>query len=126
MRVVNTDANSHSSKTPEKLLQEAERAKKKMYLEAYLHQCRHLSPFVTSFGGLMGVEAMTTLKRIASRPATKWRKPYSWACGYVKIGIAIALVQFTHQCIRGSRVPAHNISVQCPQWEDGASLKISR
>ena len=34
MRVVNTDAKSHSSKTPEKFLQEAKRAKKKMYLEA--------------------------------------------------------------------------------------------
>ena len=33
MRVVNTDAKYHLAKTPEKCLQEAERAKKKMYLE---------------------------------------------------------------------------------------------
>ena len=32
MRVVNTDAKSHSSKTPENCIQEEERTKKKMYL----------------------------------------------------------------------------------------------
>ena len=36
MRFVNTDAKSHSGKTPKKCLQEAERAKKRMYLEACL------------------------------------------------------------------------------------------
>ena len=36
MRVVNTDANSHLAKTPKKCLQEAERPKKKIYLEACL------------------------------------------------------------------------------------------
>ena len=38
MRVVNTDAKSHSAKTPEKCLQEAEREKKKIYLESCLQQ----------------------------------------------------------------------------------------
>ena len=38
MRVVNIDAKSHSATTPEKCLQEAERVKKKMYLEACIQQ----------------------------------------------------------------------------------------
>ena len=38
MRVLNTDSKSHSAKTPEKCLQEAERAKKQMYLEACFQQ----------------------------------------------------------------------------------------
>ena len=80
MRVMNTYAKSHSAKTPGKCLQEAERTKKKMYLEACLHQHQHLSPFVASVEGLTGVEAATTLKRIASGLATKWRKPYSRTC----------------------------------------------
>ena len=37
MHVVNTDAKYHSSKTTEKCLKEAERAKKKIYLEACLN-----------------------------------------------------------------------------------------
>ena len=104
MRVVNTDAKSYWGRTPEKCLEEAEKGKKKMYLEACLQQRRHFSPFVASNDGLLGVEATATLKRLAIRLATKWRQPYSWMCGYAKISIAITLVRATHWCIRGSRV----------------------
>ena len=126
MRIVNTDAKSHSAKTPEKCLQEADQAKKKMYLEACLQQRRHFSPFVPSADGLLGVEATATLKRISSRLAKKWQQPYSRTCRYVKNRVAITLVQATHQCIRGSRVPGHNISVHRPQWEDGAGTNLFR
>ena len=74
MRVVNTYANSHSAKTPEKCLHEADRTKKKMYLEACLQQRIHFYPFFASVNELLGVEAEATLKMIASRLATKWRK----------------------------------------------------
>ena len=37
MRVMNTDAKTHSVKTLEKCLQEAERGKERMYLEAWPH-----------------------------------------------------------------------------------------
>ena len=48
MRVVKTDAKSYWGITPEKCLEEAEKGKKKMYLEACLQQRRHFSPFVAS------------------------------------------------------------------------------
>ena len=102
MRVVNTDALSYVHRSPEKCLHEAERGKKKMYLEACLHQRRHFSPFVYSVDGLRGVEATVTLKSIASRLATKWQQPYSKTCGYVKSTVANTLVRATHCCIRGS------------------------
>ena len=126
MCVVNTHAKSHSEKTPGKFLQEAERAEKKMYLEACLQQCRHFSPSVDSVDVLLGVEATAAPKRIASRLATKWRQPYSRTCGYVKSRVAITLVRATHRCIRGSRVPTHKICVQRPHWEDGAGLNLFR
>ena len=72
MRVVNTDALTYQLKAPEKCLHKSEKGKKKMYLEAYLQQRRHLSPFVASVDGLLGLEATANLKRIASRLATKW------------------------------------------------------
>ena len=81
MRVVNTDALAYVCQSPEKCLQEDKRGKKNMYLEACLQQRRHFSPFVASVDGLLGVEATATLKRIASRLATKWRLPYSKTCG---------------------------------------------
>ena len=76
--------------------------------------------------GLLGVEEMATLKMIASRLATKCRQTYSKTCGYVKSRVAITLVRATHRCLRESRVPAHRISVQRPQWEDGAGLNLFR
>ena len=126
MRVLNTDAKYHSAKTPEKCLQEAERGNKRMYLDACLQQHRHFSPSVASVDGLLGVEATATLKRLASPLATKWRQPYYKTCGYVKRRIVIALVRATHRCVRGSRVTAHRIIMQLPQWEDGAGLNLFR
>ena len=76
--------------------------------------------------GLLGVEATATLKRIASRLATKWRQPYSKMCGYIKSRMAITLVRATHRCLRGSRVPAHRISVEQPQLEDEAGINFFR
>ena len=64
---VNTDAKSYWEKSPEKCLEEAEKSKKKMYLERCLQQRRHFSPFVASINGILGVEVMANLKRIASR-----------------------------------------------------------
>ena len=97
-----------------------------MYLEDFLQQRRHFSPFVSSVDGLMGVEATATLKRLTSHLATKWNQSYSKTCGYVKSSIAISLVRATHRCIQGSWVPVHWISVQRPQWEDVAGLNLFR
>ena len=111
MRVVNTDALTYLSKAQEKCLHEAEKGKKKMYLEACLQQRQNFPPFVDSVEGLLGVEATATLKRIASRLATKCKHPYSKTCGYVKSRVAITLVRASHRCICRSWVPAQRISV---------------
>ena len=124
MRIVNTDAKSHSAKTLKKCLQETERVKKKIFLEACLQQHQHFSTFATSVDGLLGVDAAATLKIITSYLTTKWRQTYSRTCGYVKSRVAITLVRATHRYIRGSRLTAHKISVQSPQWEDGAVINL--
>ena len=114
MRVMNTDAKSYAGKQPEKCLQEAERTKKQIYLEACLQQLRHFSPFFALVDGLMGMEAEATLKRTASCLTKNWQQPYSRMCGYIKSRIAITFLRATHQCIRGYRETAHRISVHCP------------
>ena len=126
MRVGNTDAKSYWERYSEKCLEEVEKGNKKMYLEACLQKSRNFSPFVASVDGLLWVEATANLKRIASLLTSKWKQPYSKTCGYVKSRIDITLVRSTHRCIRVSRVPAHKISVQIPQWEDGARLALFR
>ena len=50
MRVVNTDALSYLKKAPEKCLHEAEKGKKRMYLEACLQQRRHFPPLFRLVG----------------------------------------------------------------------------
>ena len=97
-----------------------------MYLEACLQQRRHFSPFVASMDGMLGVEAKTTMKRISSCLATKWKQSYSKTCGYVKNKIEITLVRATHLCIQGSQVPAHWISVPRPQWYYGVGINLFR
>ena len=126
MRVVNTDAPTHQKKDPEKCLHKTERGKKKMYLKACHQQHQHFSPFVASVEGLLGVEATATLKRIAGFLATKWKQSYSKTCGYVMSRIAITLVRATHRFIQESWVPAHRISVQRPQWENGLGINLFR
>ena len=63
MHVLNTDTLTYLSKAPEKCLHEAEKEKKKMYLEACLQKHWHFYPFVASVDGLLGVEATATLQR---------------------------------------------------------------
>ena len=70
-----------------------------MYLENFLQQRQHFSPFLASVDGLLGVEATSTLKMLASRPATKWKQSYPKKCKYFKSRIAITLVSATHRCI---------------------------
>ena len=84
------------------------------------------SSFLTPMYRLPGVEAAATLKKIANRLAKKCHQPYYTMCWYANIRISITFVRATHRYIRGSRVTAHNISVQCPQWEDSAGLKLFR
>ena len=114
-----TDALTYQSKAPEKYLHEAEKGKKKMYLEACLQQRRNFSPFVASLDGMLGAEATATLKRIASRLATKWKQPYSNTCGYVKSRVAITLVRATqslHTRILGTSTPDQRAATPVGGW----------
>ena len=73
MHVMNTDALSNWSNLPYKCLQMTEKEKKRKYLETFLCQNHHFSPFVVSVVGLIGVEAEAALKRVAIRLKTKWK-----------------------------------------------------
>ena len=90
-----------------------------MSLEACLKQRWHFSPFVASVDGLMGAEATATLKRIASRLATKCKQPYSKTCGYVKSRVATTLVRATqslHTRILGTSTPDQRAATPVEGW----------
>ena len=71
VRVVKIDTLSHHKKFTEKCLQMTEKDKNNNYLESWLQQHRHFSPFVVLVDGTLGVEAETTLKHTANRIMTK-------------------------------------------------------
>jgi hypothetical protein len=106
------------------VLKSQEKEKKRKCLRACLENRRHFTPFVLSVDGLLGREAKTFSKRLAAKLAGKWQKSCSQVCGYVKARLSMAAVRATHLCLRGSRVPAHNISTRFSQWEDGAGLAM--
>ena len=123
MCVVNAGAKSYLSTTPENCLQET--AKEKENVPGGLPpETSPFSPFFASVDRILEVEAGVTLKRIARHLATNWHQPYLRTCGYVNSSIAITLLRDTHWCIWGSRVPAHRIIVQRPQWEEGVGLNL--
>jgi hypothetical protein len=99
--------------------------KKRKCLGACLENRRRFTPFVLSVDGLLGREAKTFAKRLAvMKLAGKWQKPHLQVCGCVKARLSAAAVRATHLCLRGSRVPAHNISTRFSQWEDAAGLAM--
>jgi hypothetical protein len=122
--VTDTDSKSYCKRTPFKVLESQEKEKKRKCLGACLENRRHFTPFVLSVDGLLGREVKTFAKRLAGKLAGKWQKPYSQVCGYVKARLSMVAVRATHLCLRGSRVPAHNISTRFSQWEDGAGLAM--
>jgi hypothetical protein len=105
VRVTDTDATSYALKPSDKVLEAAEKLKKKKYLQACLEQRRHFTPFVVSVDGLLGKEAKTVLKVLAARTATKSGESYSNTMGHLSPPMSIAIVRATHVCLRGSRIP---------------------
>ena len=66
------------------------------------------------------------MKHLAICLTTDWKQPYYRIRGYVWIKISIEMARSTHCCIQGSLVLTSQISVQRPQWEDGAGLHLYR
>ena len=74
MLVVKTDTKSYFTKTLERCLQDAAKAKKKRTWRPASSNVDNLS-FMASFDGLLNVEVESNLKMIARHLATKCQKP---------------------------------------------------
>ncbi len=124
--VIDTDAKSYLSTDPAKVLHNHEKRKNKHYKELCEAQRRHFTPVVVSTDGMLGREAASVIKRLSSLLAAKWEKPYSEVCGYVRARFSVAICRATNRCLRGSRIPASQMSSRFPQWEDQAGLGLFR
>ena len=55
--------------------------------------------------------------------AEEWEKPYSIVRSFIDARMSIALVRATTRCIRGSKIPARNMSNRF-RWKVGAGLGL--
>ena len=121
IHVMDTDAQSYSSRTVDSVLLSAENEKKKKYLDAVESRHASLTPFVTSIDCVYAREANSIMKLLATKIPLKWEKPLSEVTGWVRVTLAFAILRATNLCIRGSRV-----KWRCAvHIDDGAGLPTS-
>ena len=83
VRVVDTDAPSYQSRSPQAVLCTAEVEKRRKYGAACLARRASFTPLCFSVDGLFGSEADYFLRRLADSLSVKWEKNYSVVMGYV-------------------------------------------
>ena len=96
---------------------------KEKYCKPYENQRRRFSPFVIPTDEIYVFEVRAFFKMLAKLLAEEWEKPYPTVRGFINAGMSIALVRATNRCIRGSRIPASNMSNRF-RWEGGAGLGL--
>jgi hypothetical protein len=99
-----------------------EKEKKRKDLAPCIAQRRNFTLFVVSTDGLTGKEAKSLLEALSK----KWDKPRAVVRGHASARMSIAIVQATHICLRGSRIPTSKMSNRFPLWEDKAGLSLFR
>ncbi|KAL1450485.1 hypothetical protein WDU94_002849 [Cyamophila willieti] len=83
IRVVDTDAPSHASRTVRSVLISAEEEKKRKYLAACEQRHATFTPLVTSVDGVFAPQMQSFILMICERLSEKWSKPYSSIVGWV-------------------------------------------
>jgi len=72
VRVMDTDQPSYTKRNPERIIAQQEREEQKKYLQVCLEQRHHFTPFAVSIDGMLGKEARTFNKRIATTSVVKY------------------------------------------------------
>ena len=122
IRVTDTDANSYSTRSVDKVLRGQEKDKKRKYLTKCLNARTHFTPFVVSVDGVLAPEAKAFVKRLCQRLAERWERPYSQIIQYVNVRLSLAILRATTFCIRDCRTPLHSMAQ--PIGDDGAALGL--
>ena len=119
MRITDTDAKSYQKKEPTEVLEQHEKETKDKYLQNCLEMWKDFTPMVYSVDGIVGQEAWNAEKRLATQLAGKWKREYLQMVYYVRVRMAIAMVQANSLLICGSRDQQQPLRPLIP---DGAAL----
>ena len=117
VRVIDTDANSYSNKSPQEGLRTAEIEKKRKHGAACEARRAAFTPFCVLVDELLGKEAQQFLKRLADDLARKWEKQYSETMEWIRARLSFAVLRASILCLRGSRT-----KWRCLRIEDGAPI----
>ena len=111
VRVVDTDAPSYQSRSPQAVLRTAEVKKRRKYGTACLARRASFTPLCFSVDGLFGSEADYFLRRLADSLSAKWEKNYSVVMGYVRERLSFAIIRADLLIVRGSRTKWRSLSL---------------
>ena len=116
-RIIDADAPSYSKLTWETIANSAVRAKKAKYEHAAEELRSSFTPLVCSIDGVLHTEYSALLKRVATRLANKWQRPYATTMAWVKAKTQFAIIRAVDLRLRGSRSRCSGFRLQ-----DGAPL----
>ena len=119
MRITDMDAKSYWKKEPRKVLEQHKKEKKDKYLQNCLEMRQNFTPMVYFVDGIMGQEARNVEKRLSTQLAGKWNREYSQMVYYLRVTMAILVVQANSPRIRGS---SDRRQPRRPLIPDGAAL----
>ena len=119
IRVIDTDAQSYSNRSPRDVIKIAENEKKKKYSRACDDRRAQFTPICVSVDGVFGSEAETFIKVIADNLTEKWSMSYSRVVGWIRTRLCFAVLRATILCLRGSRRKWRSLGA-----EDGAALGL--
>jgi len=117
VRVVDMDAPSYQSHSPQAVLHIAEVEKRRKYGAACQARRASFTPLCFSVGGLFRPEADYFLRRFADSLSTKWDKNYSVVMGYVRSRLSYAIIRAALLCVWGSRTKWRSLGLV-----DGAAI----
>ena len=93
IRIVNLDVGSYLHMTLEKVLANAEKDKKYLYLQACLECKMNFTPITYPADRLPGAEALAAQKRLSALLSYKLKREYSEMDGFVKARMSLAIVR---------------------------------
>ena len=119
IRVIDTDAQSYQSHSPQSVLASAEAEKKCKYSTACSDRRASFTPLCFSIDGLLGCEADVFLKQLANRLFDTWDRSFSDVLWWICLKLAFSLLHAVAACLHGSHTKWRSLGV-----EDGAAIKM--
>ena len=117
--VIDTDAQSYQSHSPQTVLASAEAEKKCKYSTACSDRRASFTPLCFSVDGLLGCGADVFLKQLANRLFDTWDRSFSDVLRWIHLKLAFSLLRAVAVCLHGSRTKWRSLGV-----EDGAAIRM--